>query len=723
MKLLKPLRIFLALLFLTMPIWVDLPTYKTTDAAGYFLGTREVPGPLPPHVWGAWPALDVQRNIIFGSPGGFDLLLDYAKPSMCSGQKVPLVIYVHGGWWVGGSKGNTIYSGYAKMCYQLGFAFVSINYRLSRMADHPEPINDCKLAVRYFRGNAELYGIDPDKIGIWGGSAGGHLVSLMGTAGDDDGMEGPGYEEYSSRPQAVVDYCGIEDLTVPWSWAAEYFTTLFLGCNPVTECPDKAREASPVYQASPDDPPIMIMHGNLDPTVAYSQAEAFSRALHAVDNKGVFIQVTNGSHGFGGVNVSPVPLARYFMTVAHLGRHIEPELLCDLDMNGTIDSNDVQLLIYRLGEVGIPADAVPASDSWNPLADIYLDGIIDYRDLQEFCRETDPLIHIKKELVSENGKRKVFKITVENTGPLTINNLVITDTIPNQMQFVSSQPMGTLLGKKLTITKAELLPYSSFEILMTLKLPENLSVPSRGLTVTNHVQMVSDNTFMISDTASFKLAGISMTHKSDKFTVFDSDVVKFTVNVKNESRKSVSNCILSYSYPRELEFIKSNPPVSKGSGYFQIPLGTLNPGNIVMTEIYFRVKNIPVSGNGTAISCQARVTTAETNPLSDSASVVYRIKRNNQPLQININWSGINTKTNTAKSGEKVSIFVVPDGGSSPYFVKVDWGDGEKDYSSSNSEGIKISHTWNLPGEYLVRIVVTDNFGKMKMVERKLVLK
>ncbi len=589
MKLKGVSSVIISILIILMSFYTDTPTVPHSIASTWTIAGRSVPGPLPPHPWSAWPTLDVQRNIVFGSPGGFDLLLDYAKPSLCCSQKVPLVIYVHGGWWVGGSKGNAIYGGIAKMFYQLGFAFSSINYRLSRMVDHPEMVNDCKLAVRYFRAHADEYGIDPDMIGIWGSSAGGHLVSLMGTAGDDDGMEGPGYEEFSSRPQAVVDYCGIEDLTNPWSNSAVYFETLFLGCDPVTECPDKAKEASPVYQASPDDPPIMIMHGNLDPVVAYSQAEAFARALHAVGNNGAFIQVTNGNHGFGGVNVSPSPLVRYFMTVAHLGRHIEPGLLCDLDMNGEVSNTDAQLLVDRLGEVGIPADAVPAPDTWNPLADIYLDGIIDYRDLQEFCIGIDPLIHIYKDLIREDGKKKTFRVVVENTGPLMVNNPIITDTIPFQMQLHSSTANVNLLGNKYIIELSNIQPYSSFSFDITLRLPDNLSVPSSGLTFTNQASMTSDNTFPIYGEESFKLAGMGLSHRADRYNVHSSDIVTYTVMLKNQSQKGLTGCVLDYAYPRELEFISSNPDTTVSSGSIHIPIGNIIPGGAFIVSLNFRV--------------------------------------------------------------------------------------------------------------------------------------
>ncbi|MEZ4813464.1 MAG: alpha/beta hydrolase, partial [Caldisericia bacterium] len=158
------IKVILTVVLVFVSFQLYSPTPRQAEAAGWHLGNREVPGPLPPYPWAPWMPLDVQRNINYGVHNGSNQLLDFAKPTLCRDQKVPLVIFVHGGWWVGGSKGNYIYNTTAKMFYQLGFAFASIDYRLSRVADHPETINDCKLAVRYFRANADLYGIDPDKI-------------------------------------------------------------------------------------------------------------------------------------------------------------------------------------------------------------------------------------------------------------------------------------------------------------------------------------------------------------------------------------------------------------------------------------------------------------------------------------------------------------------------------------------------------------------------------
>ena len=94
-----------------------------------------------------------------------------------------------------------------------GYAVASINYRLSQHAVFPAQIEDCKAAIRWLRANAAKYHLDPDHIGVWGASAGGHLVALLGTTGGVKELEGQGGNlDQSSRVQCVVDWFGPSDL-------------------------------------------------------------------------------------------------------------------------------------------------------------------------------------------------------------------------------------------------------------------------------------------------------------------------------------------------------------------------------------------------------------------------------------------------------------------------------------------------------------------------------
>ncbi len=368
--------------------------FLSSPAQTWRLGGRSVPGPLPPNPYASAPALESQVDVIYGSAGGEALRLDIARPTACAGQKIPLVIHVHGGGWSAGDKAGVFQTSYARMFFQLGFAVASINYRLSPAWHFPAHIHDCKLAVRFLRKNAQLFGIDPDRIGIWGGSAGGHLVSLMGTADDSDGLEGPGLSSFSSRPQAVVDHFGPTDLAAFVAGTPYQTTTIinFLGCAP-SDCPDLARQASPASFVTADDPPLLIIHGDKDPIVPYSQAEILAELLGEAKNPGALIKVLNAGHGFtptpSSATISPSLNQIAYLTVRHIARFIEPALFGDLNMDGRVDWFDGIELVRHWGQVGFGPGAEPAPESWNPLADLSPDGVIDQYDLEAFFRILD----------------------------------------------------------------------------------------------------------------------------------------------------------------------------------------------------------------------------------------------------------------------------------------------------------------------------------------------
>jgi acetyl esterase/lipase len=332
------------------------------------------------------PALDMRLDLVYGQAAGVSLRLDYAKPTVCRDQAVPLAVFIHGGAWKGGDKGGGLTRADSRMLYQLGFAVASLNYRLAPADHFPAQVQDCKLAIRFLKANAGWLGFDPGRVGLWGSSAGGHLVSLMATADDDDGLEGPGLPGISSRVQAVVDHFGPTDLTVQGGgvsdWGLQTITD-FLGCDPRV-CLEAARIASPVTYITPDDPPILILHGEKDQTVPYHQGALFAEALRRAGNACALIRVLNAGHGFSptpaGAEIVPTQDRLYFLTVSHLARFLEPALFGDLNMDGRFDGADVREFLNLAGMVGVGPGGTPAPPDWNPLADLQPDGRVDALD-------------------------------------------------------------------------------------------------------------------------------------------------------------------------------------------------------------------------------------------------------------------------------------------------------------------------------------------------------
>ena len=142
-------------------------------------------------------------------PGGHERQrLDLYVPAEADAP-LPVIVWIHGGAWLGGSKEMGVP---ALPFVGKGYAVASINYRLSQHAVFPAQIEDCKAAIRWLRANARTYNLNAGRIGVWGASAGGHLVALLGTSGGVEDFDGKGGNaDRSSRVQAVVDFFGPTD--------------------------------------------------------------------------------------------------------------------------------------------------------------------------------------------------------------------------------------------------------------------------------------------------------------------------------------------------------------------------------------------------------------------------------------------------------------------------------------------------------------------------------
>jgi acetyl esterase/lipase len=226
--------------------------------------------------------VSVDRDVAYGPHERNKL--DVYRPK--ADKPLPLVIWVHGGAWLGGSKeGNNP----ALRLLEKGYAVAAVNYRLSQHALYPAQIEDCKAAVRFLRANAGKYNLDPAAFGAWGSSAGGHLVALLGTTGGVKELDGTGpHQEVSSRVQAVVDWYGPTDLTKMGEQARGKGTidhdaptapeAKLIG-GPVQQNKEKAAKANPITYVTADDAPFLIMHGDADLTVPAGQSELLHAAL------------------------------------------------------------------------------------------------------------------------------------------------------------------------------------------------------------------------------------------------------------------------------------------------------------------------------------------------------------------------------------------------------------------------------------------------------------
>jgi acetyl esterase/lipase len=238
----------------------------------------------------------------YAAPRGKPLLLDLRVPDGRGPH--PVLVYLHSGAWISGDR----FGGPAVRQASRGYAVASIDYRLAPQYIWPAQVEDAKAAVRWLRANAARFHLDPNRIGIFGTSAGGHIGSVLGTSGGVASLEGIelGNAQFSSRVKVVVDLYGPTDLLrieadklpcIPLNGNAGYMPpSLLMGC-PIQQCREWTRTASPMTYITKDDPKFLIMHGLLDCLVPYKQSVALHQALEAAGVDSRLILVPNGDHG------------------------------------------------------------------------------------------------------------------------------------------------------------------------------------------------------------------------------------------------------------------------------------------------------------------------------------------------------------------------------------------------------------------------------------------
>lgn len=249
------------------------------------------------------PGYEAINDISYANNDNPRQQLDLFLPTNDASEPRPLLVFIHGGAWKGGNKR----SGLNQLRTFLDGEYVgaSIAYRLSGEAIWPAQIHDCKAAIRWLRGNAKQHGIDPERIVVFGTSAGGHLVAMLGTSGDVEELEGKLGEhlDQSSHVNGVIDFFGPSDiLSMGQSPAIDHDAAdspeAKLVGGKLADNQEQARSASPTTYVTKDDAPHFIAHGNKDRLVPFEQSELLHAKLKAANVASHFIRMENGGHGF-----------------------------------------------------------------------------------------------------------------------------------------------------------------------------------------------------------------------------------------------------------------------------------------------------------------------------------------------------------------------------------------------------------------------------------------
>ena len=268
------------------------------------------------------PTVELIADVEYSRPDGSPLLLDLYLPKAPAAKPRPLVVWIHGGGWWTGNKSSAAGTPALRLV-ERGFAFASIDYRLTNVAIFPAQIEDCKTAIRFLRANASRYNIDPDHIGVWGGSAGGHLAALLGVTNDIKELDGSryGYSQVSSAVQAVVTLYGLHDLPAlsnPGPRVAKILRD-FLGGSVVARH-DLAVTASPITYVKKGVVPFLIYHGEKDPAVPVDQSRRFYDRLRQAGVEATYHEIHGGGH-----DMKSYPADRYAQEITaffekHLGK-------------------------------------------------------------------------------------------------------------------------------------------------------------------------------------------------------------------------------------------------------------------------------------------------------------------------------------------------------------------------------------------------------------------
>ena len=270
----------------------------------------------------AEPPADVlfEKDLTYGKGGGVELKLNLSRPMDAAGKKLPCVLVMHGGGWAGGNRAQ--HDDITFRFARAGYVSATIGYRLAPAHQFPAQVHDVKAAVRFLRANAEKYGIDAQRFGAVGFSAGAHLSMMLGTTDKDDGLEGDGGSpDQPSKVQAVVAYFGPTDLAatdIPQS--VQGILKNFIGGTAI-EKPREYRQASPITYVSPADAPMLLFQGTKDPLVPHTQAYAMVEAMTRYNIPGRVELLLNAGHGWG----EPEIKRTVDSTFAFFDQHLKPK--------------------------------------------------------------------------------------------------------------------------------------------------------------------------------------------------------------------------------------------------------------------------------------------------------------------------------------------------------------------------------------------------------------
>ncbi|MBI2435323.1 MAG: alpha/beta hydrolase [Candidatus Hydrogenedentes bacterium] len=251
--------------------------------------------------WNAPETLEIHRNLTYKVVEGQELQLDLLLPAEAAAPR-PVVLIIHGGSWIWGNKNS--YPALKRYLVQEGFACAAVEYGQWLDRGFYGQVQDVKDAIRWLRANAATYALDPEMIGLFGSSSGGHLAALAAFCGDSEGFgaDPPGL---SSKAQAVFLLYGVYDLD---GLLTNALVERLAGGFAPEDVPELYQFFSPLDHIDGTEPPTYVMHGTADRVVPFSQAEELVETLRAAGVPVIFTRIWDGPHAFARVAPSTRPI-------------------------------------------------------------------------------------------------------------------------------------------------------------------------------------------------------------------------------------------------------------------------------------------------------------------------------------------------------------------------------------------------------------------------------
>jgi acetyl esterase/lipase len=272
-------------------------------------------------------AVNLALDVEYAAPGGESQRLDVAWPKTAGPH--PLVVFIHGGGWSAGDK-KTFAQDIRRLA-GIGYTSATLDYRLAEAGGKnifPAQVQDVRCAVRWLRAHAAAYDLDPQRVAVIGGSAGGHLTEMLATASDVAGLDDGGCSAAAQPVQisAAVPLYGPSDLragAATWSAWAEGKLEQLLG-KPPAEVPALAALASPIVHVNAGDPPMLLIHGVIDQVVPISQSRDMKKALDKAGVPAMLVELPLAGHAFPVFGVLPAYQRHACTTLAFLQAVLKP---------------------------------------------------------------------------------------------------------------------------------------------------------------------------------------------------------------------------------------------------------------------------------------------------------------------------------------------------------------------------------------------------------------